>query len=100
MWRLFFQGLGEVTVEAFFLDLIVMLLFSLILIYLITVILLSSPFYRSEGARALVDTDERVKLCAGWAIQFVFFALLFILFWIWYRALLPTPVELSFWIRQ
>jgi hypothetical protein len=55
--------------------------------------------YRSDRTRALVDTDLRIRFCAGWAVEFVFMVMAALLGWIWYRVLRPpgTDVMLPLW---
>jgi hypothetical protein len=84
--------LGETTVRTFedyFVATLEMLVICLVLVYLLTVVLLTLGLYRSERTSWYVDTDTRIKLCGAWAAQIVFILLSLTLLWVWHRGRLP-----------
>lgn len=97
---LFVRGVqiaAEGFFEAYLRNSFWMLVNSLVLIYLTTLAILVTPWYRnSDETRELVDADTRVKICAAWAVWAVMLFLVGTEGWIYRNAALP--VGPSFWL--
>ncbi len=97
--NLFLRGIqtaAENFFEVYLLNSFWMLVICLVLVYLTTLVILGTSWYRkSDETRDLVDTDTRVKICGAWAIWVIMLFLVGTVGWIYWKAALPLG---SIWL--
>ena len=77
-----------------------MLIFCLLLVYVILMTIVAAGLYtRPESVRELVDSETRIRLCAGWSTCAVMVLLVGILAWIYYDGLLQPQPEVWLYVR-
>jgi uncharacterized membrane protein len=100
---LFLTGItvqGADFFNAYLVHFVWMLIFCLLLVYVILMTIVAVGLYtRPESVREWVDTESRIRLCAGWSTCSVMLLLVGILAWIYYNGVLQPQPEVWLYVR-
>jgi hypothetical protein len=98
---LFLHGLpasSDSYASVWFWKSLLMLLACLVLVYLVTIILISfTSLYHNPDTLPLVDVDARIHFCCAWALLAIFVFVSAVIFWLWYRGEIVPEKEV--WLR-